>query len=271
MTLDPRTRHPTRADFADAAWTALARDGSDESTPFDPATLSGLPPPAQRYLSHALPDGVTLSPQVELHMQGEIKLGGRWLRFTAAQLLRAGDGFVWAPVVGGRVLRFVGADVLVGDDARMEFRLHGRIPVVRGTGPDTRRSAQGRLAAETVAWLPQALTPQMGARWLGVDDERAIVTLDAAGSDVDVEVAVAEDGAIRSLGLQRWQGSAKQPAYAPFGGSIDSVYTADNGVRIAGSGTVGWDWHTTRQREGEFFRYRITTADFAVVPAHRPR
>ena len=105
-------------------------------------------------------------------MRGEIRLAGRWLPFTAEQLLRASTGFVWAPIVGGRLIRFAGADALGPDGARIEFRLHGRIPIVRGSGADIARSANGRLAAETVAWLPAALTPQAGARWIAVDTTR---------------------------------------------------------------------------------------------------
>ncbi len=171
----------THVEFADATWAELASPTTTTPPRFDPATLSDLPAPAQRYLRGVLPDGVGLSSVVRLSMAGEIKLGGRWLPFSARQILRAGTGFVWAPVVGGRLLRFVGADALGVKGARLEFRLHGLIPVVRSSGPDVRRSAEGRLAAETVVWLPQALAPQSGARWRGIDDQRAVVSLDAAG------------------------------------------------------------------------------------------
>ena len=255
-----RVKLPT---FAERGWTALSDGSPVEPAAFDPATLAGLPPPAQRLLDRALPSGVALSTTVELSMEGEIELGGRWFPFTAEQILRAGEGFVWSPVVGGRLVRFVGADLLTADDARMEFRLHGLIPVARAAGPDVRRSAQGRLAAETVAWLPHALTPQLGARWTAVDDERAIVTLNAAGSDIDVEVFVDGDGRILRSGLDRWNGSVDPPRLQPFGASVDSVYTASNGVGIAGSGTAGWGFGTVDEADGVFFRYRITAAAFS--------
>jgi hypothetical protein len=258
-------RQTKRPAFVESTRATLAAEVAADAPVFDPTTLRGLPAPAQRFLGRALPAGVRLSSMVELDMEGEIKLGGRWIGFTAEQILRAGVGFVWTPIVGGRFLRFVGADALGPDEARIDFRFHGRIPIVRGSGPDIRRSAQGRLAAETVAWLPQALTPQSGARWTGVDDERAIVTINAAGVDVDVDVAVDRDGRIRSLGLQRWKDAAKPPEFAPFGGSVDATFVAGNGVRIAGSGTVGWDWHTPREPDGVCFRYRIRAADFGRV------
>ena len=95
------------------------------------------------------------------------------------------------------------------------------------------------------------------------------MTIAASGTDVDVEVAVDGDGQLRWLGLQRWKDSAKPPGLAPFGGTVDSLHTAPNGVRIAGSGSVGWDWRTPQQSDGTFFRYRITAAGFAATSPAR--
>lgn len=266
---DRTPRKPSiRPSFAATTWDALGQPAESPPTPmFDPATVVDLPDAARRLLTSAIPAGTPLSSLVDLRMTGKIRLGGRWLPFTADQRLRAGVGFVWAPVVGGRVIRFVGADALGPDGARIEFRFHGRIPVVRGSGPDIHRSALGRLAAETVAWLPQALTPQAGARWVGIDDHRAVVTLDAAGSDVEVEVEVDATGQLRSIGLQRWNDSVDPPTEAPFGGTVDSSLTNAAGVRIAESGVVGWDWRTTDQAAGEFFRYRVAAATFTPSPS----
>lgn len=258
---------PRATGFAEATWAALEHREVGERPLFDPGTLASLPDPARRLLSAALPDHTPLHDTVRLAMRGEIKLAGRWLPFTAQQILRAGVGFVWAPVVGGRLVRFVGADALGPDGARIEFRLHGRIPVVRGSGPDIARSATGRLAAETVAWLPHALTPQAGASWTALDHRRATVTLPGPGGPTDVDVAVDDHGVLTALGLQRWKDSAKPPALAPFGGTVDSVFTTPDGVAVAGAGTVGWDWGTPGESDGCFFRYEITTADLGPSPA----
>lgn len=263
MTTDHTGRRAQLPAIAERGWTALSNKSPNGPVNFDPTTLADLPAPAQRLLGRALPSGTPLTSTVELSMSGEIQFGGRWIPFTADQILRAGEGFVWSPVAGGRLVRFIGADVLTTDDARMEFRLHGLIPVVRADGPDVRRSAQGRLAAETVAWLPQALTPQLGARWTPIDGERAIVTLDAAGAATDVEVAVDGDGGILRLGLDRWNGSVDPPRVEPFGGSVDSTFTASNGVQIAGRGDAGWGVGTANEAGGTFFRYRITAASFS--------
>jgi hypothetical protein len=251
-----------KPEAAATTWEMLAEPSGEPASSFDATTLADLPEPARRWLTRVLPAGTLLTSGVTVEMTGEIKLG-RWMRFRADQVLRAGVGFVWQPVVGGRILRFSGADVLGPDDARMEFRFHGLVPVVRASGSDVARSAAGRLAAETAVWVPQALTPQAGARWSGLDDQRAIVTLDAAGEVVDVEVAVDGDGRLRSLGLQRWNGSADPPGFEPFGGTVTDEFVTSGGVRIAGAGSVGWNWGTPQWDDGEFFHYRITKATFS--------
>lgn len=257
------------ADAVATTWAWLA-DVEGPVDRFDPETTRALPDSARRFLRRALPAGAPLVRAIELRMEGRIRLGPRWFPFRAAQILRAGAGFVWRPTVGGRIVRFVGADLLGPDGARMEFRFHGVIPVVKATGPDVARSAAGRLAAETVVWQPQALTPQAGARWRPVDDaaggaeDRSVVTLDAAGSSIDVEVTVDEEGRLRSLALERWNGSSNPPGPEPFGGRIDAEHVTPGGIHIAGAGAVGWGWGTAAWPQGEFFRFTI--ADVGAVP-----
>lgn len=243
----PTTLEPT--------WRLLTE--APDGPAFDPSTIDHLPEPAQRWLRHALPDGVPLRRSVELRMTGRIRLGGRWLPFTAEQVLRAGVGFVWKPVVGGGLLRFTGADLLGPDDARMEFRLHGLVPLVRADGDDVARSAAGRLAAETVAWLPQAATPQLGAHWTVDDDDHAVVSLATPSGPVAVRITVDHLGRLTALHLDRWNGSADPPAYAPFGGELTADVMTTDGVRIAGDGTVGWDHDTPAWDQGRFFEFSL--------------
>lgn len=246
---------------AEETWAALEEDDSRSTPAFDPSTLDDLPEPARRLLRTAIPAGAPLATGVVLEMTGEIRLMGRWFPFTARQILRAGVGFVWQPDVGGRILRFVGADILGPDGASMEFRLHGRIPVVRADGPDIARSAAGRLAAETVVWLPQSVTPQAGGAWRAIDAERAVVAVAVPSGTIEVEVTVDRAGRVTEIGLERWNGSAKPPALQPFGGTVTATRSFD-AVTIAERGTVGWNWHTSAQSEGEFFRYSIVSARF---------
>lgn len=242
----------------EATWQELTEGADPSPPPFEPDSLADLPAPAARWLGRAVPAGAPLRQVVELEMSGRIRLGARWLPFTARQVLRAGVGFVWRPVVGGRLLRFTGADLLGPDGARMEFRFHGLIPVATGSGPDVARSAAGRLAAETVAWLPTAVVPQAGVTWSPVDDERAVVAVPTPSGPVHVTVAIDGDGRLASLTLERWKDSAEPPSLEPFGGDMTHEVSTADGVRIAGAGAVGWDHGTAGWDDGRFFEFTVT-------------
>ena len=151
------------------------------------------------------------------------------------------------------------------EGASMEFRLHGLIPVVRSSGPDIARSAAGRLAAETVAWLPQALVPQAGAQWTALDHRRAVVIVAHPGSTAGVEgtaveVTVDDEGRLRSCGLGRWNGSARPPGLEPFGGEFDDEFVTPEGVRLGDRCRVGWGWGTDGWASGQFFTAQIDSA-----------
>jgi hypothetical protein len=231
---------------------------------FDPDDTADLPAPARRLLRHALRPGVPLASTVVLEMTGEIRLR-RWLPFEARQVLRAGKGFMWAPRVGRPPVTFTGTDARVDGRGTLDFRLWGVLPVARASGPDTDRSTAGRVAAETVIWLPQALTPAMGATWTGLDHQRAVVSVPVDRTSVDVTVTVDEDGLLRELTLLRWGSPDDRPAAAyPFGGDVQEERVVD-GVTIASRGRAGWWWGTPDHDEGVFFRYQITAAQFRVA------
>ncbi|MDY7100840.1 MAG: DUF6544 family protein [Actinomycetota bacterium] len=255
-----RERSQRRPADADVVWRELTTEVAPAVERFDPATLRDLPDPARRFLGRVLPEGAPLAMATTLSQSGEIRLGKRWMPFTADQLLVAGAGFVWKPVVGSGLMRVTGSDVLTAAGAAMDFRLWGLVPVARGSGPDVTRSAIGRLVAETVAWLPQALTPQAGAVWTPVDHRRAVVRLAALGESVDVEVTVGDDGRLRSLSLDRWSDRLDPPGFEPFGAHVDGELTGPDGVVIAGAGTGGWGWDTPQWPDGAFYRYTVDEA-----------
>lgn len=259
-------RRPASLD-AGSEWGELAVPDPDRRpAPFDPAALADLPGPAQRWLGRAVAPDTPLLGGVILSMRGWIRLGPRWFPFSADQVLRAGRGFVWRPVVGGRLLRFEGVDVLALPEARMEFRLHGRIPVVRTTGDDVARSAAGRLAGECVSWLPAAFVPGSGVwgplepSWRAVDEDRAVVTVPTPLQPVEVEVTVDPDGGLRSLGFQRWDASAAPPALRAFGGEFTDEFADGDGRRLSGRGSVGWGGDEAGAGRDDFFRFELVEA-----------
>lgn len=244
-----------------ATWRQLTASPSAVAGVFDPADVDTLPAPARRFLRHALTPGVPLASTVVLDMTGELRLR-RWLPFCARQVLVAGRGFVWASRVGRPPLVVTGADTHLDGRGSLDFRLWGVLPVARESGPDTDRSTAGRLAAETVVWLPHALTPAMGVTWTAVDDAHATVSVPADDHTVDVTVTVDHEGRLRAVQLQRWGApDGAEPGSYPFGGGVDAEATSD-GVTIPSQGRVGWWWRTDRQDDGMFFRYRITHAEY---------
>lgn len=218
--------------------------------------LAELPAPARRLLDTAATGGRSDRSAVVLDMEGEIKLQ-RWMPFVAQQVLYPGRGFVWNATVGRPWLRFTGGDAYRDGQGSLEFRLFGLVPVVRAAGPDVARSAAGRLAAETVAWAPQALLPSAGVSWRPIDDDRAAVCQEFDGHVSDVTVTVDQQGRLRELVTMRWgTPPGEEFGLHPFGGSVTSVGVV-GGRTVAVEGTVGWHWGTERQDEGQFFRYRI--------------
>lgn len=76
----------------------------------------------------------------------------------------------------------------------------------------------------------------------------------------DVEVTVDPDGRLVAVRLQRWNDSAEPPGYAPFGGDLTDEFVTAAGVRIAGAGTVGWEYGTADWSDGRFFEFAIRRA-----------
>jgi hypothetical protein len=222
---------------------------------FDSDSVADLSPPARRYLRHAVAPGTPLARRVELTMDGQLRLGGRWLPFTAEETLTARRGFVWRPTVRfGFGLRFSGADFHVDGTGGQRFSLAGLVPVVRADGPAIDRSSAGRFLAESV-WLPTSLLPAMGAEWEGVDDRRARVTLPTI--ERSLTVTVDDEGAVESVETLRLDGDTGQ--MRPFGASIEAERTTD-GVTIPSRLAVGWGFGTDEYEP--FFRAELRDVSF---------
>ncbi len=249
------------------AWEQLAQPSGPIAV-FDPMDVTDLPEPARRFLTYAIAPGTPIVSTVILDMEGLIKLD-RWMPFRAHQVLRAREGFVWKATVGDAPIVFRGGDAYWGGRGSLDFRLWGVLPVARSIGPDTNRSSAGRLAAETVAWAPQALTPQMGATWTGIDDAYATVTVPVGDDAVDVTVRIDRTGRLRELTMQRWGNpGGGEFRYHSFGGEVEARQKF-SGITIATSGRVWWGRHTEDQANGTFFRYRITRASHPVAASRR--
>jgi hypothetical protein len=207
---------------------------------------------------HAIAPGTPMWRSVEVSMAGEIRLGS-WRPFTASQVIAPSKGYIWAANARFFGLPVLGYDRLSSGSAEMRWRLLNLIPVVKAGGPDTARSAAGRLASESVL-IPTAFA---AATWsLGASPDTAVATWRTEQDEETVVLHVGARGEPLDFVMQRWGNPNGEPfGRYPFGGTIEAERT-EAGVTIPSVLRVGW-WHgTPRQDEGEFFRARITAVTF---------
>jgi hypothetical protein len=213
-----------------------------------------LPDPARRLMTRKMPRCTPLWSSVVVDMEGELRLQ-TWTPFKARLVLHAGESISWTPVITLERGEVSGFELLAFGSW---FEHSGLSPINEVSSVDAFHSALGRLAAETVLWLPQALTPQLGATWHPVDDHSASVSLPVFGHAVDVRVTVDRAGALVAVELDRWGSpDGGPPAMHRFGIAVDDDLETAEGVCVAGAGSMGWWWGTERWDEGEFLRFRV--------------
>ncbi len=243
---------------ADELWGRATRARERFSTD----RAASLPHAAQRYLRHALAPGVALSEDVRLKMRGSIRLGGRWYPFEGTQVTVWSAGFRWDARVSMRGLPVRGYDCLVDGVGEMRWHLFGVIPFVQARGADVTRSALGRMMAEVVLLPAVLLRPDVSFRERGRDGVTARLAL--GGEHTELELEVAESGALRSLCSSRW-GNPEGGAFGafPFGGYVEAERTFA-GITIPTELRIGWFMGSERfAPEGEFFRATILEAEFS--------
>lgn len=241
-------------------WRSLETAPSGET--FAPERLEGLPDPARRYLRHAIREGAPLATSVRLTMSGAIQTqtGAPWMPLQAEEILAPPRGFVWKATARSGLLRLTGADTYIEGEGRLSFWLFGLLPVVRASGEGVSRSSIGRLAGEAV-WCPATLLPGEGVVWEPIDDERVRVTMVVDGRPTPMTLAVAPDGRLREVVVQRYNESQKgfPQGEVPFGVAAEEEATFDGytiPVRVRG----GWGYGTPGYVES--FRFTIESAHF---------
>jgi hypothetical protein len=197
-------------------------------------------------------------------MRGSIKLGGRWLRFTARQIEAPHHGFLWSARAGGVI---VGSDRYADHRGAMDWRILGLFRVAHGDGPDVSRSAAGRAGAEAI-WVPTALLPRFGVTWTAADMRQVTASYRLDEVQVDLRLLLDDEGRLRSVVFDRWgdPDNAGTWGYHPFGFEV-SGYSTFDGVTIPSAGRAGWFYGTDRWNEGEFFRSEIARYGLVAEPS----
>ena len=221
---------------------------------FGLAELEGLPEPVRRHLGQAIAPGTPLASCARLRMRGRIKVG-RWLPFRAHQVLNPHHGFVWAARAGGVI---AGSDRYLDGTGAQDWKLLGLLTVAHAQGPDTSRSAAGRVGAEAI-WLPTALLPRFGVRWSAGSSNQVTAGFRVGNTPVELRLRLDEAGRIASLVFDRWGDPDSDGTFGwhRFGGEFTG-YRSFQGLTIPSEGRLGWFYGSDRWPAGEFFRYQIT-------------
>lgn len=230
---------------------------------FDPQMVAELPEPARRYFVHAIQPGARLARSVYLEMEGHIGLqpGAEKLPLRAQEILAAPHGFIWKARVGSGLMRISGYDYTLKGEGGLRWFFWGFIPVMQADGHDVTRSAAGRLAMETVAWLPSTLLAREGVRWEPVDETSARVHLRVGDEETTSIVEVGPDGRLERLETMRWEveGVEGSPAYLPSVAEPEEErrfdgYTIPTRIRLVSK--VG------TPKENPFFEATVLSADY---------
>ena len=204
-----------------------------------------LPPPVQRYLHMALPDGCKTIGLVQLRQQGRLRLDAkteRWMTFTAEQTIApTTTGFLWDARVG--VIPGINLQVL---DSLVDGRGAGQVSLCSairiasdGGTPEMNSGALHRFLAEAV-WSPTALLPSERLRWSAIDDNRACATLTAKGVTVSPEFRFDAAGEVVGIFTPgRWGSFGGRYSQKPWEGHFRDYVTVQ-GMRVPTHGEVGW-------------------------------
>ena len=187
-------------------------------------------------------------------MHGEIRLGTRWHRFTAIQVIAPDTGFVWAARTRIAGLPVVGYDGYVDGAGAMGWRLLG-LTVQSDLGACVTLSAAGRLAAEAVL-VPTSLVT---ATWrAGHGPDQAVYGHHTTGrlAQTHVTIDVARDGMLSSVSLRRWG----DPTGAGFG--LHGFLADFDGERRFGDVVLPDGIHASWDSGGQFFHAAIDTVNF---------
>ncbi len=248
----------------DAAVTRLyAAPGRTALAHYDPAELSGLPPPVQRYFRAVLRDGQAVRTSARIVHAGTFLMRppDGWRPFRSVEYVVSHPaGFLWDAQVRaapGFVVRV--RDSFIGGTGSMRASLLGLIPIVDVEGtPAIAQGALHRWLAEAL-WMPTALLPSAGVIWAPVDDSTARATVGAGGTSVWLDFHFGADSLItRTTTPARGRDVHGTIVPTPWQGRCGD-WAERGGMRIPLSCEVAWILPEGVQT---YWRGRITDVDF---------
>lgn len=233
---------------------------------FSQDSVANLPPPARRFLTSAITEGTPLWRGMRIEMDGEMRLSrdAGFMPMRATQIMVPPLGMIWDVTAGRGIMRIRGQDAITPDTSWSLFKLWGLIPVARAGGTeDHYRASFGRLAADSLFWLPTAYVPGAGVdvSWSAPAPQTARMSLRAMDHEQAVDLIFADAKARHpsECEFQRWSDAndAKQFRLQPFGGTLSDWRDFD-GLTLPTRIEAGNNWG---QPEGiVFFRARVVAA-----------
>jgi hypothetical protein len=252
-----------------AATAALVARLHDTPLPKDQAVyssseLADLPAPVARYLGAVLRDGQRIPRRARIEQRGTFAVKPTpdgWRPFRAVQHFAARPaGFVWDARIGmAPGLEFLVRDAFVDGTGSMYGTVMGAVPVVNVHGtPDIAAGALVRYLAEAV-WMPTALLPSHGVRWVALDDTSARATLSAGGTTVSLDFFFSADGMVERIYTPARGRDVKGASVpTPWEGRWFE-YAERGGVRVPTRGEVAW---ILAEGPMPYWRGEITTVTY---------
>ncbi len=201
---------------------------------YDPAQLTGLPAPVQRYFRHVLKPGQPYVRSVRLRHDGQFKtdLKKDWMDITGEEYFVADKpAYIW----NGTTTWFSACDQYVAGRGSLTVRLLGAVPIQHASGPTVDEGELLRWLAETI-WFPTSLLPGGPAIWSPIDDNSATLTLSDNGLTVSCQMHFNEKGEIVRYQAQRYSDMTHR---LPWTGQA-SDYREVDGVRIPFHASAAW-------------------------------
>lgn len=211
---------------------SLAETGSVQT--YDPAELTGLPAPVQRYFRHVLKPGQPYLRSVRLRHVGQFKtdLNKDWISISGEEFFLADKpGYIWI----GHTTWFSACDQYVEGAGSLTVRLLGVLPIVQASGPTVDQGELLRWLAEAV-WFPTSLLPGGRAVWSPIDDDSATLTLTDRAQTVVCQMKFNELGEIVRYQAQRYRDETHLETWA---GQL-SAYRQMHGMCIPTQATAAW-------------------------------
>jgi hypothetical protein len=192
---------------------------------------------------------------------GEIRLRPRkrWLNFTAREVIRCCEGFVFNARARLGPFPVTIEDRYQAGSAESRIRLLGLIPVSTKRGVDIDRAAASRLVVESV-WLPSTFFPTSGANW-SIKTDKVYISIPVHGEEIECQIELGPSGELLMMRLERWNDFTDDGRYCMVPYSVH-VYAERSFGDYTIPSQIQAFWSTGTKREFSFFRATVESASY---------